>query len=119
MISRGMKATFANPYYNLSPTAQAHSLLPADHPDFSPNEACPPKLLFSAARRHHSRDRSASPGGSDDEDDDDDDDGGLVRAITPKRLTFAQEKDIVDKRDAEDPDPVHRAIGPVRATKRL
>ncbi|EPQ50419.1 hypothetical protein GLOTRDRAFT_141515 [Gloeophyllum trabeum ATCC 11539] len=50
-VFRGKKAEFVNPHYNQSPTARLRSRLPPEHPDFEPDEACPPKLLFPAARR--------------------------------------------------------------------
>jgi len=57
-VFRGMKAQFANPMYNLPPSAHEHSLLPVEHPDFEANEACPPKLLFPLAHRRQVRRRS-------------------------------------------------------------
>lgn len=56
--SRGVRTTFTNPHYNLSPSARQRALLPVDHPDFSPDAACPPRMLFSSAKK---RTRSASP----------------------------------------------------------
>ncbi|KAK0483377.1 hypothetical protein IW261DRAFT_1462974 [Armillaria novae-zelandiae] len=49
-VYRGVRKTFANPYYDpvkkgpVSPTPS--SLLPPEHIDFSPDLRCPPKVLF-------------------------------------------------------------------------
>lgn len=49
-VYRGVRKTFANPYYDpvkkgpVSPTP--NSLLPPEHIDFSPDLRCPPKILF-------------------------------------------------------------------------
>lgn len=112
ILSRGMKAQFANPLYNLPESAHEHSLLPIEHPDYEANEACPPKLLFPSARLRH-RQRSHSP-----EDQ---------APSPPKRLTRDQKRKeelettdslragaIVGGRD----DPIGRAKGPVRSAKR-
>ncbi len=55
--SRGVKTLLANPHYR-SPEAdgeaaeaEARARLPVEHPDYSPSEACEPKLLFPEARR--------------------------------------------------------------------
>jgi len=65
-VFRGVKAIVDNPLYNPShrgrvpsPAPGSPSLLPEDHPDFTPTEYCPPKLLFPEARKHnHARARS-------------------------------------------------------------
>jgi hypothetical protein len=49
--SRGVKAEFANPLYNLSPTTRARGRLPLEHPDYSPPLTCKPTLLFPEAHR--------------------------------------------------------------------
>ncbi|KAH8116217.1 hypothetical protein DFH11DRAFT_1484317, partial [Phellopilus nigrolimitatus] len=46
-VFRGVRATFENPMYNLPPEVHERALLPVDHPDYSPDPACPPKLLFA------------------------------------------------------------------------
>lgn len=56
--SRGTKVQLANPHYHSpeSPSDEvegnAPSLLPEDHPDYSPPPTYAPKLLFPEARRH-------------------------------------------------------------------
>jgi len=57
--SRGVKTTFANPVYNLPDSVREQALLPPEHPDFSPDPLCPPKLLFPQA--HRKRTRSQTP----------------------------------------------------------
>lgn len=47
-VFRGVKATFENPLYNLSPSARSKANLPIEHPDFSPDPAVPPRRLFFA-----------------------------------------------------------------------
>lgn len=42
--------------YNLPPEVHERSMLPVEHPDYSPDPLCPPKLLFPKARK-----RQASP----------------------------------------------------------
>ncbi|CDO73907.1 hypothetical protein BN946_scf185016.g64 [Trametes cinnabarina] len=56
-VFRGVKTVVANPHYR-SPgaaaevaEAEARARLPAEHPDYSPLEACEPKLLFPEARK--------------------------------------------------------------------
>lgn len=64
-FSRGQKATFVNPLYNLSPEVEAASQLPMDHPDYEPLEACAPRRLFTKAPRkdkHFSRPRALTTG---------------------------------------------------------
>lgn len=102
-----MKAEFANPLYNLSPSVKARSLLPIEHPDFSPDPTCAPKMLFPEAHRRRRRDGSPTPvrnsrpaaatqsnqlvanslaGDSNGWDDDDSD--GELDITPPKRLVF-------------------------------
>lgn len=74
-VFRGVKATFDNPLYGLSPSVRARGRLPLDHPDFSPDPAAPPRrLLFT---KEDTR-------GSDDESDESD--GGASQKVRPKRL---------------------------------
>ncbi|KAI0646142.1 hypothetical protein C8Q79DRAFT_926176 [Trametes meyenii] len=64
-VFRGVRTVLANPHYR-SPEAaaevaeaEARARLPAEHPDFSPSEACAPTLLFPEARKHeHARRRA-------------------------------------------------------------
>ncbi|KAL5514413.1 hypothetical protein ACEPAG_2501 [Sanghuangporus baumii] len=55
-VFRGVRAKFANPMYNLPSEVHERSLLPVEHPDYSPDPLCPPKVLFRKSRR-----RQASP----------------------------------------------------------
>ncbi|KIY48391.1 hypothetical protein FISHEDRAFT_58900 [Fistulina hepatica ATCC 64428] len=53
-VYRGTKRVYPNPMYNPA-TGRArspdpNSLLPPEHPDFTPDTRCPPKLLFPALR---------------------------------------------------------------------
>ena len=56
--SRGQKATFHNPQYDLPPEVIEASKLPIDHPDFEMAEACPPRRLFASKLKRKSRDRN-------------------------------------------------------------
>ncbi|KAI0827013.1 hypothetical protein BC628DRAFT_1338467 [Trametes gibbosa] len=64
-VFRGVRTVLANPHYR-SPggstevaEAEARAQLPAEHPDFSPSEACEPTLLFPQARKaEHARRRA-------------------------------------------------------------
>ncbi|EJD05450.1 uncharacterized protein FOMMEDRAFT_17748 [Fomitiporia mediterranea MF3/22] len=100
-IFRGVRAEFANPMYNLPPEVHERSLLPIEHPDFSPDPACPPKLLFTKPRRRvaspsptrkgkskgEARSKSAAPSGSrPDNEWDDSDDEAELHITPPKRL---------------------------------
>jgi len=97
-VFRGMKAQFANPLYNLSPSVRERSLLPIEHPDFEPNEACAPKLLFPSAHRRQARpDASRNLTTGEDERND------RLRAGAV----------IVGKKDL-----IKRAHGPVRSARR-
>lgn len=127
-----MKAEFANPLYNLSPSVRQRSRLPVDHPDYSPEQACPPKLLFPAARRqnklphqaqrHRSPSSRARPGRPrpPKDSDEDEDDAELDEAL-PKKLTFQKELDMLEssKREATGvdrngkSDATQRTVGPV------
>lgn len=53
--SRGMKAQFDNPLFNLPSTVHERSLLPIEHPDYEAEEICAPKLLFPSAHRRSRR----------------------------------------------------------------
>jgi hypothetical protein len=92
-----MKAQFANPMYNLPPSAHENSLLPVEHPDFEANEACPPKLLFPSAHRRLTRPRSP-PSSADAACEE------IQRTVSPRAGA------VVGGRE----DPVGRAQGPVR-----
>ncbi|EJD54767.1 hypothetical protein AURDEDRAFT_110259 [Auricularia subglabra TFB-10046 SS5] len=72
-VFRGVKATFDNPLYGLSPSVRARARLPIDDPEFSPDPAVPPRrLLFTK------KDACDS--------DDDESDGGESQKVRPKRL---------------------------------
>ena len=75
-----------NPLYGYKPSEQ--SKLPPEHPDFSPDLALPPKLLFPStptkrSLRSNTRGRSPSPCGDDQEI------GALVFKTPKKQLRFA------------------------------
>ncbi|KAG6914656.1 hypothetical protein DXG01_016099 [Tephrocybe rancida] len=65
-VFRGVRGTFPNPLYDhergrpRSPSAR--SQLPIEHPDFSPDPHCAPKLLFPAAPRKPQRPQRKGPG---------------------------------------------------------
>ena len=68
--SRGHRQELLNPLYGYKPSEQ--SKLPPEHPDFSPDLALPPKLLFPTtptkrSLRSTTRGRSPSPDGNDKE----------------------------------------------------
>jgi hypothetical protein len=44
--SRGTRALVANPLFKTEALMEARSHLPMEHPDYEPNELCPPKRLF-------------------------------------------------------------------------
>jgi hypothetical protein len=105
--SRGMKAEFDNPLYQLSPSAHARAALPIDHPEYSPTAACPPKLLFPQA--HSAKNRRRLPD----------------QAMLPKRLTLQKELELLQKvhpapdeeienMGHERVDPILQAMGSVR-----
>ncbi|KAG6867216.1 hypothetical protein C0993_005592 [Termitomyces sp. T159_Od127] len=103
-VFRGVRGTFPNPLYDherkrpRSPSAR--SRLPFEHPDYSPDAHCVPKVLFPMAPRksrarlpaktleeelkNGKRKRSVSVSGSGSEDDDEDE-GDM---IMPKKLDF-------------------------------
>ncbi|KIL64692.1 hypothetical protein M378DRAFT_178654 [Amanita muscaria Koide BX008] len=69
-VFRGVRGVYPNPLYNhakqraLTPPPQ--SLLPPEHPDYSPDMRCPPRLLFPKAKpdftsSHWSDDSGGSP----------------------------------------------------------
>lgn len=67
-LSRGHRQELLNPLYGYKPSEQ--SKLPPEHPDFSPDLALPPKLLFPTtptrrSLRSATRGRSPSPNGND------------------------------------------------------
>ncbi|KAG6844860.1 hypothetical protein H0H87_002983 [Tephrocybe sp. NHM501043] len=105
-VFRGVRGTFPNPLYDhkrgrpRSPSAR--SQLPIEHPDYSPDAHCPPKLLFPAAPRkpqrtrqtleHELRGRKRARAGSvsvSGSDADEDEDLEERRKIKPKKLDFA------------------------------
>jgi hypothetical protein len=94
-VFRGQKQEMSNPLFGYKPSA--NSLLPPEHPDFSPDLACPPKLLFPEAHRKRPQaprlllGRSPSPASGDDSDDDD----SLGKKITPMgKLTVVGERQV-------------------------
>jgi hypothetical protein len=95
-----MKAQFANPMYNLPPSAHENSLLPVEHPDFEANEACAPKLLFPSAHRRLARPRSPETPPS----------STNVTDEVIERTDSLRAGVVVGGRE----DPVRRAQGPVR-----
>lgn len=109
--SRGMKAQFANPLYNLPASAHERSRLPIEHPDYEAPETCPPKLLFPSA---HVRNRRESPVRNE------------VAAKKPREKTQKRKQDSLEQTDSlragavagGRDDPIRRATGPVRAAKR-
>ena len=67
-FSRGHRQELLNPLFGYKPSEQ--SRLPPEHPDFSPDFALPPKLLFPTtptrrSLRNTTRGRSPSPGAGD------------------------------------------------------
>ncbi|KDQ31757.1 hypothetical protein PLEOSDRAFT_1110937 [Pleurotus ostreatus PC15] len=58
-VFRGVKTRFLNPLYdhanNRPLPPDPDSLLPVEHPDYTGDLTCPPKLLFPQARRSHTR----------------------------------------------------------------
>ncbi|KAI0700663.1 hypothetical protein C8T65DRAFT_741993 [Cerioporus squamosus] len=55
MVFRGVKTEMLNPHYvaeEVAAEAEARARLPVHHPDYSPSDACVPKLLFPDARKH-------------------------------------------------------------------
>ncbi|EIN09323.1 hypothetical protein PUNSTDRAFT_143793 [Punctularia strigosozonata HHB-11173 SS5] len=50
-VFRGQKRTYANPYYNLTPSRRERAKLPPSHVDFSPEPVMPRKLLFPVRKR--------------------------------------------------------------------
>jgi len=116
-VFRGMKAQFANPFYNLPPSAHERSLLPIEHPDYEANEACPPKLLFPSARRQ--RHRRHSPELTDEAEPQ----RPLKKVISKKGEKKKLELERTDSLRAGaaaggKDDPLRRAKGPVRPTRR-
>ncbi|KAG6895425.1 hypothetical protein C0992_001286 [Termitomyces sp. T32_za158] len=101
-VFRGVRGTFPNPLYdherNRPRSPSARSRLPFEHPDYSPDSHCAPKVLFPMATRksrarltaktldeeskNGKRRRSVSVSGSGSEDDDEDEE------IMPKKLDF-------------------------------
>ncbi|KAI5121438.1 hypothetical protein M0805_006199 [Coniferiporia weirii] len=99
-VFRGVRATFANPMFNLPPDVHERSLLPVEHPDYSPDPACPPKLLFADARKRRApssptrvgksksaeRSTAAIPSNHTDDEWNDSDDEDDLHVTPPKRL---------------------------------
>ncbi|RDX42016.1 hypothetical protein OH76DRAFT_1422766 [Lentinus brumalis] len=55
MVFRGVKTEMLNPHYvheEVAAEVEARARLPVHHPDYSPSDACVPKLLFPEARKH-------------------------------------------------------------------
>jgi len=93
-VFRGQKQEMANPMFGYK--ASENSLLPPEHPDFSPDLACPPKLLFPKAHRKRQQPsrlllrRSPSPASGDDSDNED---AVLGKKLTPMgKLTVVGER---------------------------
>ena len=84
-FSRGHRQELLNPLYGYKPSDQ--SKLPPEHPDFSPDLALPPKLLFPATPTKRSL-RSATRGRSPSPRRDDQDIGPLVFKTPKKQLRF-------------------------------
>ncbi|RPD52535.1 hypothetical protein L226DRAFT_520383 [Lentinus tigrinus ALCF2SS1-7] len=65
MVFRGVKTQMLNPHYlseEMAAEQEARARLPVRHPDYSPTDACVPKLLFPEARKHDlARRRAHSP----------------------------------------------------------
>ncbi|TDL24568.1 hypothetical protein BD410DRAFT_827086 [Rickenella mellea] len=98
-VFRGMRATFANPLYNRSPSERARSLLPLEHPDYEPDPACPPRDLFGARKRRQrtnakpvrdgKRKGSVGGGGTNSEWDSSESEGeGVAPAFSPPKRLF-------------------------------
>jgi hypothetical protein len=107
-ISRGVRRTYQNPLYNhaadrpLSPPPA--SLLPIDHPEYSPPIHCTPKLLFPAAHRNlrsknarktAAAPRARSPSFSGDELEGDERESAGIR---PQKLDFGKAEHKDDKK---------------------
>ena len=106
--SRGMKAQFANPLYNLPAVAHERSRLPVEHPDYEPDETCPPKLLFPSAPLRNRQKSSVRNGAAAQKPRD------KSRKHSLEQTDSLRAGAIVGGRD----DPIRRATGPVRAAKR-
>jgi len=134
-VFRGVRGTFPNPLYDhergrpISPSTR--SRLPIEHPDFSPSQHCPPKLLFPRARtskrkpttpqkktleqelrKSERRRRSVTVSGSESEGEDE-------KPIVAKKLDFTEEKTDVNlkpkgPKDDTSSDLLRKAVGPVR-----
>ncbi|KAF4616647.1 hypothetical protein D9613_008321 [Agrocybe pediades] len=101
-VFRGVRRTYQNPMYNPK-TKRAYSpppesRLPMDHPDYSPDINCAPKLLFPSVRQGkkpatRSRTRRRSPSISDEGEPDSDNE--LAADIRPKKLDFGAPKNAV------------------------
>ncbi|KAG6872552.1 hypothetical protein C0995_008896 [Termitomyces sp. Mi166 len=108
-VFRGVRGTFPNPLYdherNRPRSPSALSRLPVEHPDYSPDSRCVPKVLFPMAPRKsqrastrlpgktlgeelqvRNRGRSVSVSGSDSEEEGED--GEERDMIVPKKLDF-------------------------------
>ncbi|KAG5716251.1 hypothetical protein E4T56_gene10814 [Termitomyces sp. T112] len=106
-VFRGVRGTFPNPLYdherNRPRSPSARSRLPVEHPDYSPDSHCVPKVLFPMPPRKSRRPttrlpgrmleeeirgakrRSVSVSGSDSEEEEDGEERGR---IMPKKLDF-------------------------------
>lgn len=109
-----MKAQFANPFYNLPPSAHERSLLPIEHPDYEANEACPPKLLFPSA--HRQRRRRHSPELTDEDQPQRPPKKLVSKKVEKKKLELDSLK--TGAVTGGKNDALRRAQGPVRPTRR-
>ncbi|KDQ60462.1 hypothetical protein JAAARDRAFT_68001 [Jaapia argillacea MUCL 33604] len=125
-VFRGVKTTFRNPHYKA--TSSARTLLSPSHPDFSPSEACPPKILFPTARKSKTKAQTASSVASrrsptaDDSTADEDEDAGIAfprERLFRDELGELKEKEMagVSVLNGEKDEPGRRALGPPRTTK--
>ncbi|KZT20864.1 hypothetical protein NEOLEDRAFT_1244939 [Neolentinus lepideus HHB14362 ss-1] len=130
-VFRGKKAEIANPLYNKSPSARKRALLPPEHPDFEPDEACPPKILFPAARRRRKdKDVAAKPARkkpavksewdtTDEEEDADEAPATPKKKARTSSLTLHTPLDQgVSIANGDVDEPLRRALGPSRPRKR-
>ncbi|TFK47645.1 hypothetical protein OE88DRAFT_1665907 [Heliocybe sulcata] len=125
-VFRGKKAEFVNPHYGASPSARERALLPPEHPDFEPDETCPPKILFSATRRRRAapKTKSKKPAVKSEWDTTDEEDGGEEVPETPRKKVRTGTANPTPKdqgvsvANGEVDEPLRRALGPARSSKR-
>ncbi|KIK07580.1 hypothetical protein K443DRAFT_673170 [Laccaria amethystina LaAM-08-1] len=69
-VFRGVRREFHNPMYNLAKNRPISpprgSKLPVEHPAFSPDPSCPPKLLFPEAHKGRNAAKAKAKGGNSD-----------------------------------------------------